>query len=71
MNEKKINRVIWLDFARAFAIICVIITHVTERVYTMNADWMLQASIGTRVYAYFLFTLGRLGVPIFLFLTGC
>ena len=43
MNEKKVNRVIWLDFARAFAIICVIITHVTERVYTMNADWMLQA----------------------------
>lgn len=70
MNKKNLNRVIWLDYARTFAIICVIITHVTERVYTLNADWMLQANVCTRVYSYFLFTLGRLGVPIFLFLTG-
>lgn len=70
MQEQNRGRIIWLDYARIFAIICVVITHTTERVYRLNAEILVQSSAHSRIFALSMFTLGRLGVPIFLFLTG-
>ena len=59
-----------LDFLRAFAILCVILVHTTERVYQINLDAMPVYSLQRQIFALTLFTIGRMGVPIFLFLTG-
>ena len=64
------NRIIWLDFLRAIAICCVIITHSCERVYTLNVQAISQYPMWREVFALLMFTVGRLGVPIFFFITG-
>ena len=68
--EQSRDRIIWLDYARTIAIICVVITHATETVYGLSAENLMQFSLHRRIFAISMFTIGRLGVPIFLFLTG-
>ena len=70
MTEKKQNRVVWLDIARSFAIIMVVLCHAAESVCQMNIEMWDSLSIGYRLYRITGFTLGRLGVPFFLFLSG-
>ena len=64
------NRIIWLDYARTLAIICVVLTHVTETVYSLSAENLIPYTIHRRLFVISMFTIGRLGVPIFFFLTG-
>ena len=59
-----------LDLLRAFAILCVILVHTTERVYQFNLEAMPFYTLQRQWFALTLFTIGRMGVPIFLFLTG-
>ncbi len=66
-GEKRIQ---WIDILRAFAICCVILTHTTERVYQLNVSAMLTYSVQRQIFSISLFTIGRLGVPIFFFITG-
>lgn len=67
MGKKRIEG---LDVARTFAIFTVIVCHTTESVYQMKLSFMEEQSVWTRIAAFVLFTIGRLGVPIFLMLTG-
>ena len=67
MERRERNKAI--DFARAFAIICVILTHVTETTYQLQAE-AVWGGEHIKLLALSLFAVGRLGVPIFLFLTG-
>ena len=46
------------------------LTHTSERVYDLHAENLLQNAWFSRVFAISMFTIGRLGVPIFFFLTG-
>lgn len=62
---KRKERIIELDYIRAFAILCVLLTHTTERVYTLNAMTLAQESMHSRIFSVSLFTVGRLGVPLF------
>ncbi len=64
------KRIINLDVARTFAITTVVLCHAVELIYSMNLDGWLQASRLTKIFRTVAFTTGRLGVPIFLFLTG-
>lgn len=64
------NRIAWLDYARAFAIFCVIVVHSTESIYPINAATLAMLPYLSGLTVISLFTLGRLGVPIFLFLSG-
>ena len=64
------KRIAWLDYARTIAIICVVITHTVERIYNLSAKYLLQNSVRSRIFALSMFSIGRLGVPIFFFLTG-
>ena len=59
-----------LDLLRAFATLCVILVHTTERVYQFNLEAMPSYTLQRQLFALTLFTIGRMGVPIFLFLTG-
>lgn len=60
------NRIVILDYIRFVAISCVILCHVSERMYPA----LVSSSNVTKVLYSVLFALGRLGVPFFLFLTG-
>lgn len=64
------KRIIWLDYARVFAVVCVVMCHAVETYYrpillgeaqTGGLQWFLLN---------FLFMAGRLGVPVFLGITG-
>lgn len=68
MNTK---RYVWIDVLRAFAILCVVLCHSVEYSYKFyNADYMSSLSLKSEFFGLTLFTLGRFGVPIFLFITG-
>lgn len=65
----KNNRNVGLDIVRSVAIMLVVVNHVIEKVYPMNIS-LSEYSIQAQIFAYSIFSLGRLGVPLFLFLTG-
>ena len=64
------GRMMWADAARSFAILCVVLCHTAEAVFGFDLAAMPQYSLKLQVLAFFLFTAGRLGVPVFLFLSG-
>ena len=64
------KRIFFLDLARCFAIIAVVLVHATEHIYAMNASFFKGLSLVSKIFAVSAFTMGRLGVPLFLFLTG-
>lgn len=67
-NSKK--RIIKLDIARTFAILCVILCHSSEALYQINKSGWNALSNQSRIFMILSHTIGRLGVPIFLFLSG-
>lgn len=62
------RRIRCLDFARTIAIMCVVLCHSVEAIYS-DTDYFNLSNI-SQISRIILFTIGRLGVPIFLFLTG-
>lgn len=64
------KRIEWLDVVRSIAIVCVVINHAAERTYTLSMNGIGLSSINTQLLALTLFTFGRLGVPIFLMMSG-
>ena len=64
------ERIVWLDNIRAIAILGVLLVHSTEYIYRMNLDGLKSLSIQSFLFAEITFTLGRIGVPFFLLLTG-
>ena len=69
MKRKK-TRIRWIDLARAVAILLVVLCHATESVYQLNLENMTSLSFQSRVFGFACFTAGRLGVPLFLMITG-
>lgn len=70
---KRIDRkshIAWIDLARSFAICCVILVHTLDFTFSMNLDYMSGADLHTQICAFALHTIGRLGVPVFLFISG-
>ena len=45
-------------------------THTVQAVYSLEADKLMEYSLQRRIFTISMFTMGRLGVPIFFFLTG-
>jgi len=66
-NEKK--RIESLDLLRSLAIISVVICHSTETGFQLY-DSSVNFSVMGRIAGLCLYTIGRIGVPIFFFLTG-
>ena len=64
------KRIISYDIARTLAIFLVVLCHATELTYTIYFKQPELVGGATKIIASTLFTLGRLGVPLFLFLTG-
>lgn len=64
------KRAVHLDLIRAVAIVCVVINHAFETVCPMSFDHLARLYLSTKVYYIAGFTLGRIGVPLFLLLSG-
>lgn len=67
------ERVFWLDVARVFAIISITLNHAVNRTFDMHENTMLEfstISLGLSVFKGFVQVLSRIGVPIFLMITG-
>lgn len=72
VEAKKYNkeRIFQLDWIRTIAIICVVLCHVTELVYGGDPLSFAASPFKTRLVSFSYFCLGRLGVPLFLLLSG-
>lgn len=64
------KRIVSLDIARTVAIIFVVLCHSVELIYNMNMQNWLSISLKAKIFRTAMFTCGRLGVPIFLLLSG-
>ena len=64
------TRIAKYDVARLFAILCVILCHSSDYIYGYNFNYINNLSLGSKFFCFSAFTIGRLGVPIFLFLSG-
>lgn len=64
------RRIEWIDYARAFAIISVVLCHATERIYSLDLNPVISLSTKSQIFLFVSFTFGRLGVPLFLMITG-
>ena len=64
-------RLPWADLVRAAAIVCVVLCHAAEATFQfIYPDIMVQCSALTQLLAYAAMAIGRMGVPLFLFLSG-
>ncbi|NHM16164.1 acyltransferase family protein [Eggerthellaceae bacterium zg-887] len=70
LSSKGAKRIVWLDYARAAAILAVILCHSAEAVYSYHVSDMSSYSIYSQIVAHTLLAIGRLGVPLFLFISG-
>ncbi len=46
----KQKRILWLDYARCFAIICVVLIHGVERIYAYDAQQTAMLSAGSLLF---------------------
>ena len=68
MDAKK--RIVWMDIARTVAVVFVVVCHVIETEYYTVRTSSLIISDAVWYFENIFFTFGRLGVPLFLMLTG-
>ena len=64
------NRVEWIDFVRAIAILTVLYIHATDGIYIISSDAILNYTVFSRVFNFASLFIGRIGVPFFLMITG-
>ncbi len=65
------QHLVWIDLLRSFAICCVVLVHVNDALYSFgNPDFFVTQSTRAIIFGMTIQTIGRLGVPIFLFITG-
>lgn len=74
MSKEK-ERILFLDYLRVLAIICVLLCHSTQAVYVseygFEPDYLKSLSVQSKYMLLTLFSCGRIfGVPIFLMITG-
>jgi len=64
------QRISYLDKIRTVAILCVVINHAVETVCPMSFAHLSELNIFAKLYYISGFTIGRMGVPLFLLLSG-
>lgn len=70
MQEKQKERIECLDIIRSIAIMMVVMCHVSEKIYFYSGVDIIEQNIISEIVGFTLFSLGRLGVPLFLFISG-
>lgn len=69
VNSKK-KHLDWIDLIRCFAICTVILIHVLQDTYSYELNILPYAGTGKQFVELGLFTIGRLGVPLFVLVSG-
>ena len=64
------NRVEWIDFIRAVAILTVLYIHATDGIYIISSDAIMNYTLYSRIFQFASLFVGRIGVPFFLMITG-
>ena len=64
------ERVEWIDFVRAVAILTVLFVHASDGIYMLSADNVVYLTSFSRLFEYIALFIGRIGVPFFLMITG-
>lgn len=64
------NRIEWIDFVRAIAILTVLYVHATDGIYIISSNTILNYTIYSRIFNFASLYIGRIGVPFFLMITG-
>lgn len=68
MNNTRIK---WIDLTRVLAIMAVLLCHCSQGIYgQFNTELMSSVSLFSKIFAYTTFSLGRIGVPLFLMISG-
>ncbi len=67
VNGKRLQ---WIDTVRALAILCVVLCHATESIYRLDPQHEAVLPMISKVFSFVCFTTGRLGVPLFLMISG-
>ena len=70
---QKQNRIVWLDIARAIAIVSITFNHAVNRsfnIYTEQLSEYLQIPVYLTIIKVILYTFSRIGVPLFLMISG-
>ncbi len=62
--------IMWIDVVRGIAIMAVVLCHSTEAIYLFNNDFVSLLSNESKVFLFMAETIGRLGVPLFMMITG-
>ena len=71
MRENTKERLNWLDLVRCIAILCVVMCHVIEGdIYNFDLGYMQSVGFASQAFAFVMFSMGRIGVPLFLLSTG-
>ena len=71
ISQRSEQRLAWLDLLRAAAVSLVLLCHATEEgIYLLDLSHVASYSWKARLFAFSSFTAGRLGVPLFLMITG-
>lgn len=70
MNNLKNNRILWIDMSKMIAVTCVVLNHAVDEIFISSLYGDETLSICMTGFMYTFFTLGRLGVPLFFFITG-
>lgn len=65
------RHVVWIDILRLIAIMLVVLCHSTEEgIYNFALDSVMTMQPEERIFPFVCFTVGRIGVPIFLLISG-
>ena len=64
------NRVEWIDFIRAIAILTVLYIHATDGIFIISSDAVMNFGLYSRLFQFASLFIGRIGVPFFLMITG-
>ncbi len=64
------ERILWLDYVRAFSIFLVVLTHSIEGVYALSTEAVMANSTISKIFLFSAFNLTRHGVPLFLMISG-
>lgn len=72
MKQESRKHINWIDIARTIAILCVVLNHAVEESFSLQTagNSLNGMSHISQLFVYTVFTLGRVGVPIFLMISG-